>query len=80
VEGFSLIGKSISHYPITEKLGAGGMGEVFRTHDATLCRQVAICSLLLVAAVRAGINCTAAIAAATTVYGKTCQALGGLLG
>jgi serine/threonine protein kinase/Tfp pilus assembly protein PilF len=37
-----LVSQQISHYRIIEKLGAGGMGEVFLAHDLTLDRKVAI--------------------------------------
>jgi eukaryotic-like serine/threonine-protein kinase len=37
-----MIGQCISHYRILERIGAGGMGEVYRAHDDRLQRDVAI--------------------------------------
>ena len=38
----SIAGQIVSHYELLEKLGAGGMGEIYKARDVRLNRIVAV--------------------------------------
>ena len=37
-----MLGRTLAHYEILEKIGSGGMGDVYRARDSKLGRDVAI--------------------------------------
>jgi len=38
-----MVGKTISPYKVLEKIGQGGMGEVYRAEDTNLSRENVLC-------------------------------------
>ena len=48
-----MVGTTISHYKVLEKIGQGGMGEVYRAEDTILSRGPATGGLVMLSCSRA---------------------------
>jgi len=72
--GTRLVGQRLTHYRMLEKIGAGGMGVVYRAHDEQLGRDVAIKVLLALSDPAARIRLwREARAAASLNHPNVCQ-------